>query len=550
MLMVGTSLPITVVYFDEYKAIPLLLSTMPRTDTVKDPKTKKKISIYNALRKGDLDTLKRIYEIKEGDLTLFSKRHGGLYPYDWVMRRGYYKLIEWFVSIGVEPNFDYDSFFKIYSDDLKHDFRSLDQLLTIPNINLLSVCWKALTPTKFRKEQFIKIMNHSNTHLLYNKYNYGYIKGVKEEKDDHHYCPDNMNARECFWTALMNIDEDVFQILIEFGYEFNSLKILEAFSNISYYRYDTVPFKKVMLEALFTRVKSKELTDEENIIFDQSMYKLLYSNYNLSTKLKILIKLYGDKYDFNREMKATVSKYYNKYSLNINYSLIEEVVYENDLVSLKLMLKCNGGVIKSNKLFLTLFNKLQFLFYDKDFLNMFNFLNDNYKELLFCEDDENWDFNYSTDKYYNEYKFSPWFSFEFQSFLKAIIENCKNEKFLQMITYMYTFRVNNKEREEILKFSFTNITKEVNYVEEYILQIQDLAYNYLLSKLPLYKNKAIVGSEYKYSYNFNVYKKILNCIKLYQTCGYTFSENFITNPKFEEIENYEKYIKEILAQSE
>lgn len=531
---------------------------MPRTDAVKDPKTKKKISIYNALRKGDLDTLKKVYEIKEGDLTLFNQSHGGIYPYDWAMRKGYYKLIEWFVSIGVKPTFDCDSFLKIYSDDLKHDFRSLDQLLTIPNINLLYVCSKALTPTKFRKEQFIKIMNHSNTRLLYNKYNYGYIE--EDEKDDHHYYPNNINEIGFFWTALMNIDEDVFQILIEFGYEFNSLKILKAFSNISYYTHDRVPFKKVMLEALFTKVKSKELTDEENIIFDQSMYKLLYSNFNLSTKLKILIKLYGDKYDFNRKMKAILSNCYNNYCLNINYSLIEEAVHKNDLVSLKLMLKCNGGVIKSNKLFLTLFNKLQFLFYDTDFVNMFNFLNNNYKELLFCEDDENWNFNYSTDKYKYKYNFSPWFSLEFQSFIKAIIENCKNEKFLQMITYIYTFRVNDKDREEILKFSFTNITKEVNYIEEHILQQQDLIikkyksiinkFNDFLGKFPFDKNQAIVKREYEYSYHSNIYKRILNYIKFYQICGYTFSESFMTNPRFEEIEKYEAYIKEILSMRE
>lgn len=525
--------------------------------TVKDPETGKKISIYNALRKGELDTLKRIYEIKEGDLTLFNILHGGLYPFDWAMRRGYYNLIEWFVSIGVEPKFDQDSFVKIYSDDLKHDFRSLDQLLTIPNINLLSVYWKALTPTRFRREQFIKIMNHGNTHFLYNKYNYGYIEGVEGEKDDNSYCynyPDGIDARDSFWKALMNIGEDVFQILVELGYDFYPLKILEIFSDISYKRYYSLPFKKVMLQSLLKRVESNELTDEEKITVDQSMNKLLYSNYDVSTKLKMLIKLYGDRYDFNCSMKKSVSKY----ELHIDYSLIEQVVYNNDLVSLKLLLEYNGGVITSNRLFSTLFGRFRFLSSDSDVFRLFHFLNDNYQEILFCEDDENWDFDYYSDIHYN----SHWFSTTFQNFLKVIIENCKNEKFLQMLTSIHLSKVNDEDRREILKFSFANITTGVNYIEEHILGLQDLVikncksiisgFNCCLTSksFPLYKNVAIVKREYRYSYYIPIYIKMLNYIKFYQECGYTFSESFLTDPKFEKIKNYQKYIEEIISMKE
>jgi hypothetical protein len=512
--------------------------------SVKDPETKEKISVYNALRKGDLDKIKRVYEIKKGDISIFNEKYGGLYPYDWAFRRLYYNLIEYFISIKIEPKFDNNSFFKIYSDDVKNNTGIIDKLLTIPNINILSVYWESLKPQKFRKDLFIKIMNHSATRYVYYNKNFGYNKKCVDcGKNDisiyypiyNSNCYYNLNEKESFWMQLMNIDEDMFKILEELNYNFNPLKILELLSNINKYInnswYKPFPFSKIMMSSLVNLIKSSELTEEDNIIFNNSMYKLLNCYYKNTPKLKILIDLYGDKYDFNCKLDI--------YIPNNKISLIEKMVYKNELKSLKLLLKYNGGVIKSNKLFYYLLKKNFNIYSFKNLtknISMFNFLNDNYQDTLFCEDNENWNFDYNIyDTYCYSYDIINYsFSSEIKNTFKLISEQCKNEKFLQMISFLYhpfidkSININDKIKDS-LKFCFTNITQNVNYIEKIIIDYQDL----IITK----SNKRI----------YFIYNNILKYIKLYQECGYIFSETFLNHPNFSKIDQLKKEIEDIIS---
>lgn len=508
---------------------------------IKDPETNKNISIYNALRKGDLDKIRRVYEIKKGDISIFNEEYGGLYPYDWAFRKMHYNLIDYFISIKIEPKFEVESFYKIYSDDIKNNTGIIDKLLTIPNINILSVYWKSLTPQKFRKDLFIKIMKHSVSRYVYDKYNFGYNKKIVDCSNINmniYYpicnsnCYYNLNKKESFWMQLMNINEDIFKILEELNYSFNPLKILEFLSNINKYInnswYDPFPFSKIMMTSLVNLIKSSELTEEDNIIFNNSMYKLLNCYYNKTSKLKILIDLYGDKYDFNCKLDIYIKNY--------NISFIEKTVYKNELKSLKLLLKYNGGVIKSNKLFYYLlkkFNIYSFKILSED-LNMLNFLNDNYQDTLFCDDNENWNFDFDiVDMDYCSYNNVTYsFSFEIKNIFKLISEQCKNEKFLQMISLLYlpfidrSINIDNKIK-DILKFCFINITQNVNYIEDIITEY----YNNITNDIKIKKRCNNV---------MEMHNNILKYIQLYQECGYIFSETFLSNLKLLEIEKLHK----------
>ena len=518
------------------------------TITIKDPITKKNISIYKALLKGDLDTLKRVYEINKEDVSIFNMPYNGFYPYDWIMRKNHFDIIEYFISIRVEPIFDHYSFANLYKYDFNNDFKLLDQLLTIPNINILSVCWKALTPNKFKREQFIKIMNHSNTRFIYDKYNYGHIEGISSEKDIIGVVYD---SRDNFWISLMNMHEDIFNILLELGYIFNPLNILERFSynccNCKFAYDFSYPFNKIMLKSILDKIKSNELNDKDKETLDTSMYILLCYN-NGSSNFKNLIQIYN--FDFNIKLikKLHHNKYLDKHYSNFNrmrlypyYSLIENMIIYDYIYYFKFLLKHNGGVIKSNSLLFHIFNRFRnyeignYIF-NTNIFNMFNFLNDNYHDILFCDDHTNWEFDYN-----NDYKYDFGYNINnIDEFNKMIIEKYEkneineiHEKYLHIITYILFYNTKDDQK-YILKLILTNITKNTSYIEKYILIHQKSIIN---------KYKSIIDdiNSNINSNNINIIKNFnndtLKCIKLYQECGFTFSESFLTNPNFTEIDN-------------
>lgn len=514
---------------------------------VKDPETKKQLSIYNTLCKGELNILKRIYEIKDGDMSFLNERYGGLYPYDWVMRKGYYNIIDWFVQIGVKPRFNEDSFAKIYTFDLKNDFRGLIQLLKIPDVDMLTNCFKALTTTKYRREQFVQIMSHHNTRKLFYELDYGFIKEVKYD-DPKKEKKDNIKAR-FFWITMMNINDDIFSLLEELGYTFNYVLLLQNYSeqhreHSDYYNI-SCSFKRVMINSLWEKVKFDSLEKDEKKIVDDAMFTLLWKNRRIDSRVKLLLTLYGDKYDFNRKYGS------NK---NISKSIIEDYVGQHDLKSLKLILKYQDKIV-SNRLFALLFKNNIDLHCDKDYLNMYNFLYENYKEQLFCDDEMNWRFFIESN-----YTSACWFSTTFKTYLEAIIENCTNEKFKQMLTYHYanvnfivtsipnekvevTFTPNEKV-EKILKYSFEKITDNLNYIEEYISIILDSVVQ-IRKNMIKHFNKS---KESLFDINEYCFIKVKRLIPIYTKVGYRFSDQIISDPRWKEIEELKLHYDALLAE--
>jgi hypothetical protein len=87
-------------------------------------------------------------------------------------------------------------------------------------------------------------------------------------------------------------------------------------------------------------------------------------------------------------------------------------------------------------------------------------LNNNYNDILFCEDDENYNININFNKL-PKYNRSNWFNTYFQQNIKLIVENCKNEKFLQKFIFIHIKMVSDNEIiKNILKFSFFKYNKK------------------------------------------------------------------------------------------
>lgn len=517
------------------------------TKAFKDPETKKSLSMYKACKDGDLETLKRIYEIKK-DVKIFDEYIGSNKPFIWALRFGHFDMLQFLISLNVTAEIDDFTLKKYWKFDKATGFKNLPMLLSIPEIDLLTNLHWVNTPTGFVKSAFIQIMKHPYTKKLYDDKDYGmlskYYNNVSNLDNTIQYC-----VRESiqFWCSLLRVNDDLFQVMEELGYSFNCYNIMRTISDVSkthYYASSSfgeggTPIKKKMLDSMFTRIQDH--TKDE---IHELMHLMLHSYWVGQINIKPLLKLYGKKYDFNKKYKQYLV-ITNSYE---DISFFELLVLKHDIDILKDLVKIQPE-IKSKRLIKMIYNGNYANFYKGDYsegyyrrkyknpYNVFKFLKDNYPEELFDDNDKNWDFKISHFRY-DDRKVGTLNSIK--NIFDMILSSCTHHKFIQEFIYYHLYNSTKYEDDFIIFkpyiLSAVESDKEDKYLEpiiiDYLKRVMKYCYDQVKILNDNYYNKYSLSFLDNYVYFYN---KTIHLVKIYKEAGYLFRTEFLNNPIWEKV---------------
>ena len=427
----------------------------------KDPETKKKLSFYNALKDNNLEMLQRIWELGQEDHPdLFNKRISNFTPIEWGIKNGSIEQINFVIEKGGKfktGGCADKQLMILYRNELIDESFPILQLLCNHNEGgVLKLVPKFLTPKNYRRKVFQMLMFAPNTREEYIKYNLGneseicMCKKYDCEKWGKKFMCSEMNEFFYdFWKTILQLDDDVFTLLDEWGYKYNILEILDRITDYCYVNmmYNHFLMKESVLMEIINRIDYDLLSDEDKKKYLNNLKRIMVLSKSRKGIINQIFLHFADKLDFNKSIKYTLNTIHFevfKFSISLNEFAIKEL----NIPLLKKFLKYSD--LKSESILYYTFNE-GFGYYgnkkgikngEKQF-KMYNFLIKKWEEQMF--EGKYPDLRYCNDSFF---RFT-----DACKFLETVGEKAKEGNknaidflisFLLLGIYNYSIYLNNK----------------------------------------------------------------------------------------------------------